>query len=101
MSPSITRIIFVAYPVSHYNMSSQYSSLRLPHIHHPVLCDPDAVYDDLLPDVHGGAGPRPAAPRVPDARAHLVIIPRPLTVHSLHKTWLLFGLDRDQSDVLN
>ena len=39
--------------------------------------------DDLLPGVHGSAGPRPAAPRVPDAGGHLVIVPGPLTCHAL------------------
>ena len=60
---------------------------------HPELCHGDPVYDDLLPGVHGGAGPRPAAPRVPDARAHLVIVPGALTRHTLQ--YLL-----DQSDII-
>ena len=49
---------------------------------HPELRHSDPVYDDLLLGVDSGAGPGPAAPRVPDT--DLVIVPGPMTVHSLH-----------------
>ena len=49
------------------------------------------MYDEPLPGVHGGAGPRPAAPRVPDARGHAVLsVPGALTRHTLHTVYLLF-----------
>ena len=61
---------------------------------HPELPDSDPVYDDLLPGVDGGAGPRPAAPRMPDAGAHLVIVPGSLTRHPLNSSscpWIVIS----------
>ena len=58
---------------------------------HPELSDGDPVYDDPLPGVHGGAGPRPAAPRVPDTRGHAVLsVPGALTRHTLHTAHAVF-----------
>ena len=60
----------------------------MPHTH-PELADSDPVYDDPLSGVHGSAGPRPAAPRVPDASHAVLSVPGALTRHTLHTLYLL------------
>ena len=64
---------------------------------HPELPDSDPVYNDLLPSasVDGGAGPRPTTPRMPDAGAHLIIVPGSLTRHPLN-SWS-WSMDSDVS----
>ena len=59
---------------------------------HPELGDSDPVYDDPLPGVHGSAGPRPAAPRMPDAGHAVLSVPGALTRHTLHTSQLFFLL---------
>ena len=57
---------------------------------HPELGDSDPVYDNPLPSVHGSAGPRPAAPRMPDTSDAVLSVPGALTRHTLHTMCLLY-----------